>query len=219
MKDLVLVGAGGFGREVAWLVSNINKCCKQWNLLGFVDDYKNPGSYFNGIPILGGTNWLKSYEKEIYVACTIANPQIRAGKINEISVLNNVKFATLIDPSAILSEYVNIGVGSIICAGSIITVNVEIGDHVIINLDCTIGHDASIKSFCTLYPSANVSGNTVLEEYVEMGTGSQIIQGLSIGESTTVGAGAVVVKDLPSHCTAVGIPARPIKFNNTNNGV
>ena len=91
--------------------------------------------------------------------------------------------------------------------------DVTIGSHVIINLDCTVGHDAVINDFVTLYPSVNVSGSTVLGECVEIGTGCQIIQGIAIGEGTIVGAGAVVVKELPRECTAVGSPAKPIKFH------
>jgi len=97
--------------------------------------------------------------------------------------------------------------------GSILTVNITIGEHVIVNLDCTIGHDAIIKDYCTLYPSVNLSGNTHLNSCVELGTGCQVIQGISIDTETIVGAGAVVVRNLPANCTAVGSPAKPIKFN------
>jgi acetyltransferase-like isoleucine patch superfamily enzyme len=112
-----------------------------------------------------------------------------------------------------MSGRINIGEGCIICAGTILTVDFKLGNHVIVNLDCTIGHDAVLKDFVTLYPSVNISGYTVLEECVEMGTGSQIIQGLKVGDGTIVGAGSVVVKELPSECTAVGSPAKPIKFH------
>ncbi|MEK4060364.1 MULTISPECIES: acetyltransferase [Paenibacillus] len=214
MQDLVLIGAGGFGREVAWLVSNINKIQETWNIIGFIDE--NPvltGSTINGFPVLGGIEWLESTDKHIFICCTIGNPILREKMISIASKCSNVSFATLIDPSVLLSEFVEIGEGSIICAGSILTVNITIGRHVIINLDCTIGHDAIINDFCTLYPSVNVSGSTIIKSNVEVGTGTQIIQGITIEEGTIVGAGAVVVKGLPANCTAVGSPAKPIKFN------
>lgn len=119
----------------------------------------------------------------------------------------------MIHPSVIYSESVNFGEGSIVCAGNIITVNIEIGKHVIINLDCTIGHDANIGDYSTILPSVNVSGFVKTEECVSIGTGSAIIQGVNIGKNTVVGAGAIVVKDLPENCTAVGLPAKPIKFH------
>lgn len=133
--------------------------------------------------------------------------------ISEALEFSNVRFVTLIDPSVIMSEWLEVGQGSIICAGSILTVNISIGKHVIVNLDCTIGHDAVIEDFCTLYPSVNLSGNTKLNNFVELGTGSQIIQGIIIEEDVIVGAGSVVVRNLPPNCTAVGSPAKPIKFN------
>jgi sugar O-acyltransferase (sialic acid O-acetyltransferase NeuD family) len=123
----------------------------------------------------------------------------------------NIRFATLIDPTVEMSDLVEIGEGTIICAHTIITVNISIGKHVIINLDCTIGHDAVLKDFVTLYPSVNVSGASNIGKTVEMGTGMQIIQGKNVGEYSIAGAGAVVVRDIPSNCTAVGSPAKPIK--------
>jgi serine acetyltransferase len=111
-----------------------------------------------------------------------------------------------------MSELVTIGEGTIICAHTIITVNIEIGAHVIINLDCTIGHDAILHDFVTLYPSVNVSGITEIGHCSELGTGVQIIQCKKVGEYSIVGAGGVIVKDIPIKCTAVGSPAKPIRF-------
>jgi len=211
MNNLVIIGAGGFGREVAWLAERINQIKPTWNILGFVDDAeKLHGSIVGSYPVLGGTEWLLEHKNDVFAVCSIGASKTRKDVVNK---LDGVKFATLIDPSVIISDRVRIGEGSIICAGTIITVDIVIGSHNIINLDCTVGHDAVLKNFVTLYPSVNISGNTILGECVEMGTGSQIIQGIEIGNNTIVGAGAVVVKDLPSDCTAVGVPAKPIKFS------
>jgi acetyltransferase-like isoleucine patch superfamily enzyme len=84
---------------------------------------------------------------------------------------------------------------------------------VIVNLDCTIGHDAIIGDYSTILPSVNISGFVKIEESVSVGTGSAIIQGVNIGKNTVIGAGSVVTKDLPPNCTAVGVPTKPIKFN------
>jgi sugar O-acyltransferase (sialic acid O-acetyltransferase NeuD family) len=209
VKKIIIIGASGFGREIAWLLERINKTSKEWNLLGFVDDDNNlTGKIINGYPVLGNCNWLNNQEENIYAVCAVGAAQVRK-KI--ITNLKNRKFATLVDPSVDISKSVELGEGSIICASSLLTVNIELGKHVIINLDCTIGHDVRIKDFCTIYPSVNVSGNILLNECVEIGTGTQIIQGLEIGSNTIVGAGATVVKNLPSNCTAVGCPAKPIK--------
>ena len=182
-----------------------------WELIGFLDDAVSiQGRLVGGYPVLGHCNWIKEQEDEIYAVCAIGSSKIRKKVIEE---LDGVKFATVIDPSVEMSERINIGEGCIICAGTILTVDITLGSYVIINLDCTIGHDAVINDFVTLYPSVNVSGNAVLEGCVEMGTGCHIIQGLKVGEGTIVGAGTVVVKQLPRECTAVGNPAKPIKFH------
>lgn len=210
MKDIVIIGAGGFGREVAWLIEEINKTEKEWNIIGFVDDNEAiQGEHINGYKVIGNIEWLKN--QELNVVSAIGDPIVKKKVLNRISNSKN-KYPILIHPSVICSDIVNIGDGSIICAGTIITVNIEIGKHVIINLDCTVGHDAVIGDFSTVLPSVNVSGFARVEECVNIGTGSTIIQGVSVGENTIIGAGAVVVKNLPANCTAIGIPAKPIKF-------
>lgn len=211
MRKLVIVGVGGLGREIAWLVERINAMEPTWELLGFIDDNSEKhGTIVNGYPVLGGCDWVLEHKDEVFAVCAVGTAQTRRRIVER---LHGVRFATLVDPKVQMSQRVEMGEGCIICAGSILTVNIKLGSHVIINLDCTIGHDAVLSDYVTLYPSVNVSGNTFLEESVEMGTGSQIIQGLRIGEGTIIGAGAVVVRDLPGRCTAVGIPAKPIKFH------
>lgn len=212
MKDLYIIGAGGFGREVAWLVERINQVNPTWNIVGFLDDGRNQEEEINGYKVLGGCQYLETVEKESWVICTIGSSKIRKNVIEKLAMYSNVRFATLIDPSVIMSGTVEIGEGTIICAGTIATVNIKIGNFVTINLDCTIGHDDILEDFVTVYPSVNISGNVQIGEEVELGTGTQIIQGKTIGQESIIGAGAVVVKNIPEKCTAVGAPAKPIKF-------
>lgn len=209
LNDLYIIGAGGFGREVAWLVERINKIEPRWNLKGFIDDNASIwGKRENGIPVLGGCDYLKN-QGEKFAVCAIGTSQIRKKIIDNFSG-SRIKFATLIDPSVILSDKVNVGEGSIICAGTIITVNVNIGMHVIINLDCTVGHDAVISDYVTIYPGVHVSGNVEIGDCSELGTGMQIIQGKKIASNSVIGAGAVVVKDILESGTYVGVPVRNI---------
>lgn len=211
MKDIVIIGAGGFGREVAWLIEDINKVNKEWNLVGFVDDDEYlQGKEINGYKVVGDIEWLKN--QSYYVVNAIGDPIIKKKIIERLKFSKN-KYPALIHPSVIYSDKVSFGEGTIICAGNIITVDIGIGKHVIINLDCTIGHDVIIEDYSTILPSVNVSGFVKIGECVSVGTGAAIIQGISIGKNTTIGAGSVVVKDLPENCTAVGVPAKPIKFN------
>lgn len=213
MKDLIIFGASGFGREVAWIVERINNQAPTWKLLGFMDDNKNiHGQVINGYEVLGGLNDISRYPDAYYV-CAVGSSKVREKIVNRIKDLNpRLKFATIIDPSVEMSDLITVGVGTIICAHTIITVNISIGNHAIINLDCTIGHDAVLQDFVTLYPSVNISGATSIGCAVELGTGMQIIQGVKVGDHSIVGAGSVIVKDIPANCTAVGSPAKPIKF-------
>ena len=213
MKDLIIFGASGFGREVAWAVERLNKVTPTWNLLGFMDDADDiQGSKINGYPVLGKTDEVGNYP-DAYFVVAVGASRTREQIVSNMKTVNpSIKFGTVIDPSVEMSDLVTIGEGTIICAHTIITVNIEIGAHVIINLDCTVGHDAVLQDFVTLYPSVNVSGITNIGHAVELGTGMQIIQGKTVSDYSIVGAGAVVVKDIPAKCTAVGSPAKPIKF-------
>ena len=208
MKDLVIIGAGGFAREVAWLVEEINEVDKEWNLLGFLDENKNNhGLRLNSYPVIGGLEFLE--KNEVFYVCAIGNSKVRKQIIQKIEK-SNATPATLVHPSVMISKkYTTIGEGTIICAASIITVN--LGKHNIVNLDCTIGHDVVTEDFVTVYPSVNISGNCNIGECTELGTGTQIIQGKNIGENVIVGAGSVVVKDIEANKTVVGVPAKIIK--------
>ncbi|WP_462289228.1 acetyltransferase [Holdemanella biformis] len=210
MKDLYIIGAGGFGREVAWIVERINSIKPTWNLKGFIDDNETLWGNTEGeYHVFGGCEYLSALE-DVYAVCAVGSSNVRK-KIIEKLKDTSVKFATLVDPSVLYSNSVKIGEGAIVCAGTIITVDVNIGDHVIVNLDCTIGHDAVIDDFVTIYPSVNVSGNVLIGECSELGTGTQIIQGKKVISNTIIGAGAIVVKDCLESGTYVGSPAKKIK--------
>ena len=209
MKNIVIIGAGGFAREVAWLIEEINKKNEQWNILGFIDDdTENNGKSLNGYKIIGNTDYLNEMNKNIYAVIAIGNGKIRKKVVEK---LKKRKFGILIHPNVSISDSISIGEGSIICSGNILTVNINIGKHVIINLDCTIGHDAVIENFSTFLPGTNLSGETIVEECSTLGTGSTVIQGVKIGKNVMVGAGAVVIRDISDDSTAVGNPARIIK--------
>ena len=120
----------------------------------------------------------------------------------------NIKFATLIHPSVKLNRHIKIGEGCIIYQNVIMTVNIEIGDHVIISPKCGIGHDSKIHDYVTLLWNVNVSGSVDIKEGATMGSGSTVIQGLTIGEGSFVGAGACVIRDVEDNKTAVGVPTR-----------
>lgn len=207
MEKIVIVGSGGFGREVAWLIEEINRDRLQWDLVGFVDDFVPIGEKIGNQSILGQVNYLE--KMDTYVVCAISDPTSRKRIINQLKNYS-VKFATLIHPNAIISSSSTMGEGTIVCANSIITTNCQIGNYCSINISCVVGHDVILEDFVTLYPSVNISGNCRIEEMVSFGVGSSILQKLSVGRNTFVGAGAVVIKSLPKGVVAVGVPARII---------
>ena len=213
LKNLIIIGTGGVGRESALIVEDINKVNKEWNLLGFVDDNKDKhNTIVNGYEVLGGLDYILEYPEEVYVVCGIANYHIKKSIIEKIIKTNlKVKFANLIHPSVNLNHTVSIGKGCIFYANSIITANINIGDHVIVSPKCGIGHDRIIDDYCTLLWKVNVSGNVHLQEGVTMGSGSTIIQGLSIGSGSFVGAGAVVIRVITEESIAVGVPTRYVE--------
>jgi serine acetyltransferase len=92
----------------------------------------------------------------------------------------------------------------------VLTTNIRLGRHVLLNLGCTVGHDAVLEDFCSLMPHANVGGEAHLEAGVYLGTNATVINRVRVGARTIVGAGAVAVRDLPADCTAVGVPAKAI---------
>ena len=210
LKNLIIIGAGGVGRETALIVEEINNKSKEWNLLGFVDDYKEINEDINGYKILGGNDYINNYKEEVYVVCAIANYKVKKNIIRNIKN-DNVKFTNIIHPSVKLNRTVDIGDGCIIYENSIITANISIGNHVIVSPRCGIGHDSILHDYCSLLWNVNVSGNVVLEEGVTMGSGSTIIQGKKVGCGSFIGAGAVVIEDIVKDSTAVGVPTRYVE--------
>ena len=211
MENILIIGAGGFGREVEWLINRINNSNNnQWNLIGYVDDNIQKGTAITKLKVVYNTDELLKLEEKTNVVIAIGNAKVRKLIYNKIKENKNLSFPNLVDPSAIIGE-VDMGIGNIICAGTIATVNIKINNFNIINLDCTIGHDDVLTDFITVYPSVNISGNTTINEVVEIGTGTQIIQGKNICSNVIIGAGAVVVKDIAEEGTYVGIPVKKIE--------
>jgi sugar O-acyltransferase (sialic acid O-acetyltransferase NeuD family) len=214
MKKLAIYGAGGFGKEIAMFIELLNSDNKEWELIGFFDDNAIKGEVVNDYRILGGMKELNQVDFPLSLVIAVGNSLIRK-KIRESITNNKVFFPTLIHRSATMGsgKFITIGEGCIISPGVFLTTNIEIGKHSILSLYCTVGHDTVIKDYVSIMPGVNISGEVTLGECVYIGTGAKIVNQVDIGEGTIVAAGAVVAKSLPANCTAVGIPAKPIKFN------
>lgn len=207
--EIVVFGAGGFGREVAAMLrySALNE---EYEILGFVDDGLEAGTAVNGMVVLGNTEYLLRVSNPMAVVMGIGEPAVRRKVIDKLNVNKNLHWPNIVHPMARLHDPANIrmGEGNIVCDGNIITTNVMLGDFNIINLSCTLGHDAVLGSYCSLMPTVNVSGGAILEDEVYVGTGAKLIKATTLGKGCVVGAGAVVNRDVNSGVTVKGVPAK-----------
>jgi sugar O-acyltransferase (sialic acid O-acetyltransferase NeuD family) len=211
-QKVVIIGTGGFGREVLDVLEAVNQVSPTYEIMGFITEpgFQEAGDLINDTPVLGYYDWLESHRHEVKAICGVGSPPTRK-RLIEKAVSIGVEFFSVVHPSAILTRWVTMGSGTIITAGCILTNQITLGNHVHVNLDCTIGHDAILEDYVTVSPGVHVSGNVTLKTGSFIGTGANLIEGKTVGEWSVIGAGSVVVKDIPQNVTAVGIPASPIK--------
>jgi sugar O-acyltransferase (sialic acid O-acetyltransferase NeuD family) len=203
MKNIVIIGSGGFAKEVEFLIKNINRSGTIYNFLGYVENEVGMDK------IVGNDDWLLNYDKQLFVAMGIGNPSLAKKLATKFAANKKLVFPNLIHPKAIGDwENIELGRGNIICAGNIFTTDIRIGSFNIFNLSCTLGHDAIIGDFNVFNPTVNLSGGINIGNGNLIGTGSQVLQYVNIRSHITVGAGAVVTKDLVEEGTYIGIPAK-----------
>ena len=206
MKDIVIIGAGGVGKEVAWIIEQINEVTPTYKILGFIDDSKEKwNTQIIGYKVLGGIDYLKEVDYKENIIIAIANYKVKKAIVNKLENLD-IKYPIIKHPNLKLHKSVEIDEGSILYEGSIISPEVKIGKHVIISPKCGIGHDSIIKDYVSLLWNVSISGNDFIEEGVLFGSGSTIIQGKRVKEGSIIGAGAVAVKDINIVGIYVGVP-------------
>ena len=211
LQPLLILGAGGFGREVADVVDAINASAgPTWDFLGFVDDGDPDLTLLarRGDPLLGTSDVLEVHRAAAFVV-GVGDPRTRR-LLDARAREAGLRPATLVHPAATLGRDVVIGEGSVVCSHVSLTTHIVLGRHVHLNLNCTVGHDVVVGDFSTVNPGATISGNVTLHDDVTVGTNAAVIQGISLGAGSTVGAGAAVVRDVEPGVTVVGVPARPL---------
>ena len=215
MKKLCVIGTGSQAR---YIIENLNYN-KEYNIVGLVDIEKkeNVGKKRNNIEIkciLKDIN--KNFDNKKYEVIVAYGNNVKKKEIVEFLILNNYKFATIINPNSYISSYVEIGYGSIINQNVTIMPNTKIGNHVIIHSGSVIGHDNIIEDFINIGPGVNTSGYVKIEEGSYIYTGATIIPKIKIGKWSIVGAGSVVIRDVKENEVVAGNPARRIKIKEQN---
>lgn len=192
-EDIIIVGSGGLGREIASIFLH-QGLKEKYHFLGFIDDYKDKGTIVNGHEVLGGIEWLIKEKPCTHIIIGFSHLQHRLNLINRLQD-QSFLFPTIIHPDAIFIDppHVNIGDGSIIFPYAILTTNINIGKNVIVHIGAKIHHDTVIHDNCILMPNVAITGGATIGSNVFLGTGTICPVPIVISENAIVQAGSVVM--------------------------
>lgn len=206
-----VVGAGGFAREVLDIIEALQATGAALTVAGFYADARSDDAELaeRGFEVIGEVAALhEPTSSDAYVIGFGDGPGRR--RVHALLDARGWRAASLVHPTASVGGATRLGAGAILCAGARITTNVSVGDHVHVNLNATVGHDAVLGDYVTVNPLASISGRVIVGAETMIGTGANVVEGVRIGERAIVGAGAVVVRDVAPGTTVAGVPARPI---------
>lgn len=213
MKDIVILGGGDFGKEVAWLIEDINKAEPTYNLIGFLDDdEKKIGQKVNGYEVLGPISSLTELDRRGPVCAVIATQDGDVRKKIAGMFPDFEGWETLIHPTANVSDTTTIGKGSIICSKISISVNTVIGEFCVFNIGIIMGHDCVIGDFVSIMSGVCITGHVRIKDGAYIATNSTVIPGMKIGDHARVGAGSVVIRNVKDNTLVMGVPAKVIKL-------
>ena len=216
MKNIVIMGAGGFGTEAVWVIEEMNKSNQpesMWNILGYVDDQcLKKGVIFYGHKTLGTPEEVANYYpgEKIWYYCAIGKNEVRQSVTERLNRLG-WQAATLIQPSVIMARDITIGEGTYVGAGSILCPNAVIGKHVLINTRVAIGHDTVLDDFSQACPGAQINGYCKIGSLATIGSNASIFPGKTVGRLSMVGGNSQVIRSVKPNTTVNGVPALVIR--------
>ena len=207
MKRLAIVGAGDLGVQLAHLARKTGR----YEPVAFFDDGCKPGSLVAGIPVHGSLAALQDDSPlppfdELVIAIGYRHLEFRQQLFEQLRT--RFRFATLVDPNALVDPTCSIGEGAVIYAGCVLDMNSGIGCNALLNVGCVIAHDSKVGAGCFLSPAVKLAGFVQLEPSVTLGIGTIVIDNVRIASGVRTGAGAVVINDLQAPGLYVGVPAR-----------
>jgi sugar O-acyltransferase (sialic acid O-acetyltransferase NeuD family) len=208
--DLVLVGAGGFGRETAQAVHALNRAGAEWRLVGYIDDDPaRHGDVIDGTLVLGGRDRIEHLPHAFFVVCT-GRPSDYTSRQRIVSELKlpQERYATIIHPSCAVSQSSSIGPGSVLLAYVTLTAAVRVGAHVLIMPHTVLTHDGTVDDYATLASGVRLGGGVRIRKGAYIGAGAIVGEGRTVGAFSLVGMGAVVTHDVPPREVWAGLPAR-----------
>ncbi|MDR2295487.1 MAG: NeuD/PglB/VioB family sugar acetyltransferase [Clostridiales Family XIII bacterium] len=212
MKDLYIIGAGGFGREVADSVRAINAHEPKYRIAGFIDDDASLwGSVKNDVPVLGGREYLKTLPAAPATRAVIAIADARNKEGIAADLQAFVTWVNIVHPTAVVSAYSEMGCGNVVQAHAFVSANTRIGDHCMINTKSGLGHDAELRDYVSVMSFCDVTGHVRLERGVYLGTSVAIIPDVKIGEYAYICGGSVIFKDVKANAVMIGNPAKQVK--------
>lgn len=210
MKRLVIIGAGGFGREVLSWARQSAAHGTEWTVRGFIDDNPvAPGIAELDVPRLGGIADYRPQPDDVFT-CAIGRVDVKQRCIETVRAAGGV-FVPVIHRSVVIGERVVIGEGAILCPGVIVCPDARIGNFVSVNLHSTVAHDCRIGDWTQIHCHVDVTGNVMIGASVTIGSHASLLPGVTVGDRTIIGAGTVVNRDVECDVTVVGVPAKVIK--------